>query len=198
LKLKRKPRTLLIGMVSRLFEQKGLDILVEAASRLLQRDVQLAILGSGDEKYHAALQALAGQYPGRVGFDHDFNEPLARKIYGGCDVFLMPSHFEPCGLGQMIAMRYGAVPVVRATGGLADTVIDADRSEKRGTGFTFTAYSARALIGALDRALAAYAEPDRWQAVQRRGMAADFSWNASAQQYVELYRRALELHPKSR
>ena len=198
LKLKRKPRTLLIGMVSRLFEQKGLDILVEAASQLLQRDVQLAILGSGDEKYHAALQALAGQYPGRVGFDHDFNEPLARKIYGGCDVFLMPSHFEPCGLGQMIAMRYGAVPVVRATGGLADTVIDADRSEKRGTGFTFTAYTARALVGALDRALAAYAEPDRWQAMQRRGMAADFSWNASAQQYVELYRRAIELHHETR
>ena len=198
LKLKRKPRTLLIGMVSRLFEQKGLDLLVEAASQLLQRDVQLAILGSGDEKYHAALQALAGQYPGRVGFDHEFNEPLARKIYGGGDVFLMPSHFEPCGLGQMIAMRYGAVPVVRATGGLADTVIDADRSEKRGTGFTFTAYTARALAGALDRALAAYAEPDRWRAVQRRGMAADFSWNASAQQYVELYRRAIQLHHTSK
>jgi len=198
LKLKRQPRALLVGMVSRLFEQKGLDILVEAASQLLQRDVQLAILGSGDEKYHAALKSLVEQYPGRVGVDHEFNEPLARKIYGGCDVFLMPSHFEPCGLGQMIAMRYGAVPVVRATGGLADTVIDADRSEKRGTGFTFTAYTARALLGALDRALAAYAEPDRWRAVQCRCMAADFSWNASAQQYVELYRRAIELHPKSR
>jgi starch synthase len=194
LQLKRKPRTLLIGMVSRLFEQKGLDLLVEAASQLLQREVQLAILGSGDEKYRAALQSLAGQYPGRVGFAHDFNEPLARRIYGGCDVFLMPSHFEPCGLGQMIAMRYGAVPLVRATGGLADTVIDANRSEQRGTGFTFKAYSAGALVGALDRALAAYADPDRWQAVQRRGMAADFSWNVSAQQYVALYRRAIELH----
>jgi starch synthase len=198
LKLKRKPRTLLIGMVSRLFEQKGLDILVEAASHLLQRDVQLAVLGHGDEKYHAALKALAEQYPGRVGYDHEFNEPLARKIYGGSDVFLMPSHFEPCGLSQMIAMRYGAVPLVRATGGLADTVIDADRSEKRGTGFTFKAYSASALVGALDRALAAYVDPDRWQAVQCRGMAADFSWKASAQQYVELYRRAIELHQKSR
>jgi starch synthase len=194
LKLKRKPRTLLIGMVSRLFEQKGLDILMEAASQLLQRDVQLAVLGHGDEKYHAALKALAEQYPGRVGVDHKFNEPLARKIYGGCDVFLMPSHFEPCGLSQMIAMRYGAVPLVRATGGLADTVIDADRSEKRGTGFTFKAYSTKALIGALDRAVAAYAGPDRWQAVQRRGMAADFSWKASAQQYAELYRRAIERH----
>ncbi len=194
LKLKRKPRTLLIGMVSRLVEQKGLDILMDAAAQLLQRDVQLAVLGSGDEKYHSALQALVEQYPGRVGVDHDFNEPLARKIYGGCDVFLMPSHFEPCGLSQMIAMRYGAVPVVRATGGLADTVFDADRSPRRGTGFTFTAYTAKALVGALDRALAAYAEPDRWQTLQCRGMAADFSWNASAQQYVALYRRAIELH----
>jgi len=198
LKLKRKPRALLIGMVARLFEQKGLDILMEAASQLLQRDVQLAVLGHGDEKYHAALQSLTEQYPGRVGVDHEFNEPLARKIYGGCDVFLMPSHFEPCGLGQMIAMRYGAVPLVRATGGLADTVIDADRSDKRGTGFTFKSYTAKALVGALDRALAAYADPDRWQAVQRRGMAADFSWNTSAQQYVELYRRAIELHQKTR
>ena len=113
-------------------------------------------------------------------------------------MFLMPSRFEPCGLGQMIAMRYGAVPVVRATGGLADTVIDADRSEKRGTGFTFRAYNAQALIGALDRALAAHADPDRWQTLQRRGMAADFSWNASAQQYVALYRRAIELHQRSK
>jgi starch synthase len=198
LKLKRRSRALLIGLVTRLFEQKGLDILVEAASQLLQRDVQLAILGSGDEKYHAALQALATQYPGRVGVDHNFNEPLARKIYGGCDVFLMPSHFEPCGLSQMIAMRYGAVPLVRATGGLADTVIDADRSAKRGTGFTFTAYTVKALVGALDRAVAAFADLDRWQALQRRGMAADFSWKTSAQQYVELYRRALELHQRGK
>jgi starch synthase len=198
LKLKRQPRTLLIGMVSRLFEQKGLDILVEAASQLLQRDVQLAILGHGDEKYHAALKALAEQYSGRVGVDHNFNEPLARKIYGGCDVFLMPSHFEPCGLSQMIAMRYGAVPVVRATGGLADTVIDADRSVKRGTGFMFTAYTVKALVGALDRSLAAFADPDRWQAIQRRGMAADFSWKTSARQYVALYRRALELHQRGK
>jgi starch synthase len=198
LKLKRKPRTLLIGMVSRLFEQKGFDILMEAASRLLQRDVQLAILGSGNDQYHAALQSLVEQYPGRVGVDHHFNEPLARKIYGGCDVFLMPSHFEPCGLGQLIAMRYGAVPVVRATGGLADTVIDADRSDKRGTGFAFNAYTAKALLGALDRALAAYADPDRWQALQRRSMAADFSWNISAQQYVDLYHQAIERQQKTK
>ncbi len=196
--LKRKPRTLLIGMVSRLFDQKGFDILLAAADRLMERDVQLAILGSGHEKYHAALQALVEKYPGRVGVDHNFNEPLARQIYGGSDVFLMPSHFEPCGLGQLIAMRYGAVPVVRATGGLVDTVIDAGRSPQRGTGFAFKPYTPAALLGAIDRALAAYAQPDRWSAIQRRAMSADFSWQTSAQQYVALYRSAIEVHQKTK
>jgi len=196
--LKRKPRTLLIGMVSRLFDQKGFDILLAAADRLMERDVQLAILGSGDEKYHAALQALVEKYPGRVGVDHNFNEPLARQIYGGSDVFLMPSNFEPCGLGQLIAMRYGAVPVVRATGGLVDTVIDAGRSPQRGTGFAFKPYTPAALLGAIDRALAAFAQPDRWSAIQRRAMSADFSWQTSAQQYVALYRSAIEVHQKAK
>lgn len=196
--LKHKPRALLIGMVSRLYDQKGFDILLAAADRLLERDVQLAILGSGDEKYHAALQALVEKYPGRVGVDHNFNEPLARQIYGGSDVFLMPSHFEPCGLGQLIAMRYGTVPVVRATGGLADTVVDAGRSPQRGTGFAFKPYKPAALLGAIDRAIAAYAEPVRWSAIQRRGMAVDFSWQASAQQYVDLYDNAIEAHHPAR
>jgi starch synthase len=196
--LKRKPRTLLIGMVSRLYDQKGCDILLAAADRLMKRDVQLAILGSGEEKYHAALHALVEKYPGRVGVDHSFNEPLARQIYGGCDVFLMPSNFEPCGLGQLIAMRYGAVPVVRATGGLVDTVSDAGRSPQRGTGFVFKPYTAAALLGAIDRALKAYADPDRWSAIQSRGMAADFSWQASAQQYVDLYHSAIEVHHTAR
>lgn len=196
--LKRKPRALLIGMVTRLYDQKGFDILLAAADRLMERDVQLAILGSGDEKYHAALRALVEKYPGRVGVDHNFNESLARQIYGGCDVFLMPSNFEPCGLGQLIAMRYGAVPVVRATGGLVDTVSDAGRSPQHGTGFVFKPYTPAALLGAIDRAAAAYADPDRWSAIQQRGMAADFSWQASAQQYVDLYRSAVEVHQKTK
>ncbi len=196
--LKRKPHTLLIGMVSRLFDQKGLDILLEAVERLLTRDVQLAILGSGDEKYHAAFKVLRENCPDRVGVTHDFDEPLARRIYGGCDVFLMPSHFEPCGLGQIIAMRYGAVPLVRATGGLADTVMDAGRSPRRGTGCAFKPYTAAALLSALDRAAGAYADSERWQAIQRNGMAADFSWQASARQYVELYDKAIQLHRRAR
>ncbi len=192
--LKRKPNTLLLGMVSRLYDQKGVDILLEAADRLLQRDVQLAVLGSGEEKYHAVFKALRERYPGRVGVEHEFNEPLARKIYGGGDVFLMPSHFEPCGLGQLIAMRYGAVPLVRTTGGLADTVVDAGRSPRRGTGFSFRPYTAAALLKTVDRALAAYADAERWQTIQRNALAADFSWPTSARQYAALYERAIQLH----
>ena len=196
--LKRKPRTLLIGMVSRLVDQKGLDILMAAADRLLERDVQLAVLGSGDEKYHAALQALVERYPGRVGVDHNFNEPLARLIYGGSDVFLMPSHFEPCGLGQLIAMRYGAVPVVRATGGLADTVIDAGRSPQARHGLRLQAvYGGRRCSAHSIGRWRPITDPDRWAAIQRRGMAADFSWQVSAQQYVELYRGAIEVHQRA-
>ncbi|MBI5566270.1 MAG: glycogen synthase [Chloroflexi bacterium] len=192
--LKRKPRTPMIGLVTRLYDQKGLDLIVAVADRLFENDVQLAVLGSGDAKYHAALAELKARYPGRVGVEHDFNEPLARLIYGGSDLFLMPSHFEPCGLGQLIAMRYGSVPVVRATGGLADTVIDAGRAPARGTGFVFKPATAAGLLSALDRALAAYQEPDRWTAIQRRDMAADFSWQVSAQQYVALYQAAIKAH----
>jgi starch synthase len=188
------PRTPLIGLVTRLVEQKGLDLVIAAADRLFERHVQLAVLGSGDEIYHTALAALKARYPGRVGVEHDFNESLARLIYGGSDLFLMPSHFEPCGLGQLIAMRYGSIPVVRATGGLADTVIDAGRSPQRGTGFVFQPDTAAGLLGALDRALAAYADAVRRRAIQQRAMAADFSWQTSAQHYLSLYHTAVELH----
>ncbi|MBI5568214.1 MAG: glycogen synthase GlgA, partial [Chloroflexi bacterium] len=194
--LKRKPRTPLIGLVTRLYDQKGFDLIVAAADRLFERDVQLVVLGSGDEKYHTALAELKARYPGRVGVEHNFNEPLARLIYGGSDLFLMPSHFEPCGLGQLIAMRYGSVPLVRATGGLVDTVIDAGRAPARGTGFVFKPATAAGVLGALDRALAAYQDLARWQAIQRRGMSADFSWQVSAQQYVELYQAAIKAHRK--
>lgn len=194
LHLKRKPRTPLIGLVTRLTDQKGIDLLIAAADRLFTLDVQLVVLGSGDEQYHAALKDLAERYPGRVGVEHEFNEPLARLIYGGSDLFLMPSRFEPCGLGQLIAMRYGSIPVVRATGGLADTVIDAGRAPRRGTGFVFKPATPEGLLGAIGRALAAYADPARWTAIQQRAMAADFSWDASARRYAALYQSAVEYH----
>lgn len=194
--LKRKPRLPLIGMVTRLVEQKGFDIILAAAERLMERDMQLVVLGSGEPHYEAALQELHDRYPGRVGIEYNFNDPLARLIYGGSDLFLMPSQFEPGGLGQMIAMRYGSLPLVRATGGLADTVTDAGRASKHGNGFSFKPYLPQALIGAVDRALKVYAQPERWIDLQQRAMAADFSWSQSAEQYVALYRKALVVHTK--
>ncbi|HEY4721760.1 MAG TPA: glycosyltransferase, partial [Anaerolineae bacterium] len=168
--------------------------LLAAAERLMERDVQLVVLGSGEPHYEAALQALHDRYPSRVGIEYNFNDPLARLIYGGSDLFLMPSRFEPGGLGQMIAMRYGSLPLVHATGGLADTVIDAGRAPKHGSGFSFKPYSPQALIGAVDRALKVYAQPERWIDLQQRAMAADFSWSQSAEQYVALYRKAIAVH----
>ncbi len=194
--LKVNGRVPLIGLVTRLVEQKGVDILIEAAERLLERNVQLAILGSGDDRYQTAIDQLRDRYPNQVGLEHGFNDHLARLIYGGSDMFMMPSRYEPCGLGQMIAMRYGSLPIVRATGGLKDTVLDAGRYPKRGTGFSFGPYSPEGLIGAVDRALNVFAIKERWIKIQQRAMAADFSWQSSAEQYVELYRRAIQLHSR--
>jgi starch synthase len=195
--LKVKARVPLIGLVTRLVEQKGVDILVEAAEKLVDRGVQLAILGSGDDRYQTAIDQVRDRVPDQVGVEHRFNDRLARLIYGGSDMFLMPSRYEPCGLGQLIAMRYGSLPIVRATGGLKDSVLDAGRYPKRGTGFSFESYSPEGLIGAIDRALKAFANTERWVKIQQRAMAADFSWQASAAQYVELYRKAIVIHAKA-
>ena len=187
----------LIGMVTRLVEQKGFDILLNAADELLSRGVQLALLGSGDPVYKEAIQALAVRYPRQVALTLRFDEELARLIYGGSDMFLMPSRYEPSGLGQMIAMRYGSLPIVRSTGGLADSVVDASRRPADGTGFTFAAYSPRGLLQAVDRALKAYRSERTWRAIQTRAMLADFSWARSARQYERLYRKAVRLHGAS-
>lgn len=195
--LKVNARVPLIGLVTRLVEQKGVDILIEAGEKLLERHVQLAILGSGDDRYQTAIDQLRDRYPDQVGVEHRFNDHLARLIYGGSDMFLMPSRYEPCGLGQMIAMRYGSLPIVRATGGLKDSVLDAGRYPKRGTGFSFEPYSPEGLIGAVGRALKVFASKERWVKIQQRAMAADFSWQASAAQYEELYLRAIEFHQKT-
>jgi len=184
----------LIGMVTRLVEQKGFDVLVNTADELLSREVQFAVLGTGDPKYESAMRALAARCPAQVAFAPRFDDNLARLIYGGSDMFLMPSRYEPGGLGQMIAMRYGSVPIVRATGGLADSVSDATRSPATGTGFTFGPSSPRSLLGAVDRALKAYRSGRTWRAIQTRAMAADFSWARSAQRYDRLYRKAIRLH----
>ena len=185
----------LLGMVARLNRFKGLDILFPALRQLLATEaLQVVLLGVGEAKYVEQLRALQAEFPSQVRVFIKFDERLARRIYGSVDIYLMPSLFEACGLSQMIAMRYGAVPVVRSVGGLADTVLDVGSQPEQGTGFVFTPFEAEALEAAIHRALTVYAHPKRWTAIQKRGMQKDFSWETSARTYVDLYHRALALH----
>jgi starch synthase len=186
----------IIGLISRLADQKGFDLIEEVAEELMSLDIQIVLLGTGDEKYHKLFSGLRQKYPKKIAALLEFNNEMAHLIEAGSDMFLMPSRFEPCGLGQIIAMRYGSVPVVRATGGLADTVIDFDTGNgtRKGTGFTFNDYTGDAFWGALQRALDAFRDKKAWRGLQERGMKADFSWNASAKKYEELYRKALDFH----
>ncbi|MBO9370336.1 MAG: glycogen synthase [Chloroflexi bacterium] len=193
-RLPARPETPLIGMVTRLDAIKGIDLLGPVLEQLLQGDVQFVLLGTGDPEYHQMMESLQARFPDKVRVFLRFDEPLAHRIYAGCDLFLMPSRFEPCGLGQMIAMHYGAVPVVHKTGGLADTVLDYHERPDRATGFVFDAYTTEACVDALERALRVYRDREAWTAIQTRGMKADFSWKGSAQKYVEVYRRALQIH----
>ncbi len=181
-----------VGMVSRMVDQKGLDLIFEARTELMALPVSWVILGTGDPRYEAMWRALALAHPERVGTRIGFDEPLAHLIEGGSDLFLMPSRFEPCGLNQMYSMRYGTVPVVRATGGLADTVRDVQSTTGPGTGFVFEGYTASAMLAALHAALATFDDRPRWAAIQHAGMTQDFSWTASAAAYVQEYRNAIE------
>ena len=178
----------LFAVVSRLTEQKGLDLLLAVAPQLLELPAQLAILGSGSRAMEQAWTALAQKHAGRCTVTIGFDETLAHRIEAGADVFVMPSRFEPCGLNQMYSLRYGTPPVVRATGGLADTVIDA-ADEKHGNGFVFGPATAEALLEALQRAAATWRQPAHWRRLQKRGMARDSSWKESAGHYVDLYQR---------
>ncbi len=180
-----------IGIISRLTDQKGFDILGDVIDHLLDLNLQFVLLGTGDLHYHEMFTRIAQAYPGKAAIFLTFNAELAQKIYASTDMFLMPSRFEPCGLGQMIAMRYGSVPIVRATGGLADTVKDFDPHTGDGNGFSFAAYDRWALFASIVRALENYKYKDAWHKLQVRGMSADFSWGASARKYVDLYYRAL-------
>jgi starch synthase len=181
----------LIGMVTRLVGQKGLDILTEALPEIVDLGFRIVVLGNGDEKYHRALADAAARYPGQVRALLRYDDALAKKIYAGCDFFLMPSRYEPCGLGQMNALRYGTVPVVRKTGGLADTVADYDPKTGGGTGFVFEDYSAPALVDCLRRALEVYGDRKRWKRLVQNGMKQDLSWERSAKEYVKVYRKAM-------
>jgi starch synthase len=183
-----------IGMVTRLFEQKAPDLAVDAIAKLLpDADFQFVVLGTGDPKYEKQLSDLAAKHSDRVGVQLAFDYALGQQIYGGSDMFLMPSRYEPCGLGQMIAMRYGAVPVVRRTGGLADSVVQHDAARSSGTGFLFDDLTPDALAVALRAAIDAHGDKESWRALQQRGMRSDFSWDNAAKRYVELYQRAANM-----
>ncbi|MFQ5827550.1 MAG: glycogen synthase GlgA [Candidatus Methylomirabilia bacterium] len=182
----------LLGMVTRLAEQKGLDLVLAALPELLEMGCQLVLLGSGEPEVEQTLAEAAARHRGQVAVEIGFDSVLARRIYAGADCFLMPSRYEPCGLGQLIGLRYGTVPVVRRTGGLADTVMEFDPATGAGTGFGFDAFSAGGLVEAVRRAVAVYRQPERWRQLIRSGMAEDFSWEASAREYVALYRKAVK------
>ncbi|MBI2884573.1 MAG: glycogen synthase GlgA [Candidatus Omnitrophica bacterium] len=184
---------LLIGLVQRLVEQKGLDLLVEAAESLMALPIQLVILGTGERTYQERLTALARRYPKRIALNLRFDNGLAHRIEAGADAFLMPSRFEPCGLNQLYSMRYGTVPIVRKVGGLADTVVHlspSTLSQGTATGIVFEPYTAEALLEAVERAVEAFRNRAAWERLIRQGMRADFSWARSAEAYIQCYAEA--------
>jgi starch synthase len=179
------PDVPMVGLIGRLADQKGIDLVAEVIQRWVQTtDVQWVILGTGEPKYHKLFEALVERFPQKVAARLEFSNPLAHRIEAGADMFLMPSRFEPCGLNQLYSLRYGTVPVVRATGGLADTIDEHN-------GFSFQEYSALALSETLARACDAYAQPEVWNKLVATGMGQDWSWTRSAEKYVKLYQTTI-------
>ena len=191
------PDTPLIGMVGRLSNQKGLDLVDYVISDIMHENVQLVVLGMGEGRYFNLFSWAEGEYKGKVAARFTMDHTLAHKIYAGADLFLMPSQFEPCGLSQMIAMRYGTVPVVRETGGLRDTVLSYNEFTGEGNGFTFFNYNAHDMLHTIQRAAEYYHhEPDVWKKLQERGMNGDYSWSRSARRYLELYESLFREKPE--
>ena len=180
----------LIGIVSRFADQKGFDLIAQISTELMLENLSLVVLGTGQAEYERLFRGLAEKYPARVGLKIGYDNALAHKIEAGADIFLMPSRYEPSGLNQMYSLRYGTVPVVRATGGLDDTIQDFDPKTNQGTGFKFVNYDGVSLLQCVRAALSVYREPKAWQQLQKNGMAKDFSWKASAAAYVTLYEAA--------
>jgi starch synthase len=183
-------RVPLFGLIGRLVEQKGIDLILECLPEMVAMDVQFVLLGSGDKVFEKQLQNLADLYPDKIAINIGYDEPLAHLIEAGADIFLMPSRFEPCGLNQMYSQRYGTIPIVRKTGGLADTVIDTlpeTIAKQTASGIIFEETSSGALLEAIKRALILYGFPDTWKKIQINAMKKDFSWQRSAEQYLALY-----------
>ena len=187
------PKVPLLAWVGRLVEQKGIDLLIDLLPRLMALPLQIVLIGSGDSRFEQSLQHWTKLFPDQFALKVGYDEARARLVEAGSDVFLMPSRFEPCGLNQMYSQRYGAIPLVRRAGGLADTVVDADAhtlKEGTATGLLFEEATPEAFYDAIERALALYEKPEVWRGIQKTGMARDFSWEFSAQRYVELYAEA--------
>jgi starch synthase len=178
----------LFGFVGRLTQQKGLELILGAVQDMVRMPAQFVFLGIGDPKTEAALKRVAADYPEKFAVHLGFNEPLGHQIYAGSDFFLMPSEFEPCGLSQMVSLRYGTIPVVHRTGGLVDTIHPYSAFNRKGTGFVFARFDQKSFLHALQQALAAYADPESMTRLRRNAFDADFSWERSARQYQELYR----------
>ncbi|MBC8204082.1 MAG: glycogen synthase, partial [FCB group bacterium] len=176
----------LIGVVSRLSWQKGIDLLFECVPKIL-KDANLVVLGSGNKKYEDRLSGLAGENADSMFFDAAFNEPLAHRIYAASDMFLIPSRYEPCGLTQMIALRYGSIPIVHSVGGLADTIIDYNEDADNGNGFAFKDFNKFSLIDKITAALEFFRDQDSWNILLKRANKSDFSWNRSAKRYIKIY-----------
>jgi len=181
----------LMGIVTRLAEQKGVDLIIYAIEQIIREDVQIVILGSGDYFYENKLLSLQEQYPDKISVNIQFNQGLARRIYGSVDMFLMPSLFEPCGLSQLYSLRYGAVPIVRRTGGLGDTITDYDEQHDQSTGFLFKNYNNQEFLKSIYRAIDVFYKRDEWNQLIYRGMASRFSWIKSAEEYIEQYHRII-------
>src|SRR5437764_7835089 len=183
----------LIGIVSRFAVQKGFDLIAEVTGNLLKQDVLMVVLGTGDPEYEALFRDFHTEYPDKLGLKIVYSNPLAHKIEAGADIFLMPSHYEPCGLNQIYSLKYGTVPIVRATGGLDDTIENWDPRTGRGTGFKFTKYSGDAMMTAVHNAIQAFKDQEGWRKLMRNSMNKDFSWNASAREYGKVYERVRQL-----
>ncbi len=195
-KMKLDDRTPLIGVISRMADQKGFDLIAAAIKKVISVGVGFVLLGTGDKKYEKLFRTIGRKYPKETGIRIAFDNKLAHKIEAGCDMFLMASRYEPCGLNQMYSLKYGTVPIVRATGGLDDTITEYNPLTGKGNGFKFENYDAKALVDAVKRAVKIYQNNKHWMQLIKNGIACDFSWSVSAKQYVKLYRKALKKERK--
>ena len=195
--LKVDKNALLMGVVARLVEQKGIDLILQILDRFMSyTNAQLVVLGTGDRNYETQLWQMASRFRGRMSVQLLYSDPIGRRIYSGCDVFLMPSKFEPCGISQMMAMRYGCVPIVRNTGGLVDTVSHHNPIDNTGTGYCFDRYEPLDLYTSMVRAWEGFHYKDKWQELQIRGMSQDFSWLKSALEYIKMYKEVIGESPE--